>query len=496
MIGVVHAAPLTLPFGWSEDAGAAPSARARASAWAKAWGGELEQVMSTAEDDDFAETLAVVEVGSPVPPAALESPEAATPWLRERLRLAMGRGAELVDDSVLVIRRAAPGIAVVRGRGRVDGRVVMLAVGPRGPHHVAVVLQVAAGEEVLYAGVFDGAVEELDDLRPPLQPFPRGSLRLLALLAWLAAGIVVGVLWTRRSLPRPGARVAGQQVALALMGAAVLVLLVARVVLGGSGPELALADGSPWGFALELAMGGPIMAVLVLGGCELWERRLTPVASAPQQGSFAISGAQRRRAAELAMRHPPSDAYAIPPAITGDTQVGPPPAITGDTQVGPPPAITGDTQVGRAPAISGNTKVGPPPKPPVEDDYEAPPVREIIAGAIEVSTHVGPRPLPPTEDTAPRARRLVPGVAGSTPQVPTASGREDGPASLIDPGDPMPALDGRRPAPTPTEPDAATPRTDDRASQSDLFPKVELGRGPSSADSHPALDLPLPPRRS
>ncbi|MEX1365852.1 MAG: hypothetical protein AB1Z98_22180 [Nannocystaceae bacterium] len=422
---VAGAAPLTLPFGWSDGDGAAVQARERANAWANAWRGRVDQVMSTAADDDFVETLAMIESEVPLPEGVLDELPSARPWLAERLTMALGPGASLDPESVQLLERDADGVAVLRGRGRAGDTVVWVAVGPRGPRHVVVVMQVAAGEQVLYAAIFDAAIDELSGLRPPATPFPSGTVHVVAWLAWLALGLGGAITWIRRNLPRSGVRAASRQVAAVLGGAALLVLVAARLALGGSAVELSLVDSTPWVFALQLAMGGPVIALLVIAAAELIERQPTLVASAPPQGSFANSGSPR------AVGHVPAQpvARASDPALdlahaqTGDTQVGPAPTLPPV-----PPAVTGDTQVGRAPAVRGNTQVGPPPAAP-HDDMSSPPVREVIAGAIEVDTQVGPRPPRPplyegvTDDTT--ARRHI--VVELDEDV-----DEDAPASLID----------------------------------------------------------------
>ncbi|MCX4246167.1 hypothetical protein OEB96_36440 [Paraliomyxa miuraensis] len=378
-----HAAPsFEPPPGWSEGEGAAAAARSRAEAWARAWGGELDQVMSTQSDDAFAETLAIVDVAEPLPPKILTELDAGRSWLEAHAAEALGPRATLEPDTVELLPRPEPGVAVLIGRAQHDDRTAWIAVAPRGARHLGLVLMVPTSEEILYANVFDDAIDGLGGLKAPIAPFQREPLRWGALGAWLVLGLAFGVQWIRRALPRPGARVAGRQAAMVLAGAAAVVLVIARLVLSDSSVELALAGTTPWGLALELAMGGALAALLVLGLSELWARRLQPVASAPAGGSFARGDMRARRGAA-------APAEPMAPAITGDTKVGPPPAITGDTMVGPPPAIT------------GNTKIGPPPEPIPLDD--GPPVREIISGNIELETQVRRAPEPDTvKTTAPR----------------------------------------------------------------------------------------------
>lgn len=412
----VHAAPaFDPPLGWDDGAAADERARRHAEAWAATWRADVRQVMSTRTADDFAETLAILDVAAPIPAEALTDLDAGRRWLEPRVTAALGSTATLDPASLELRPRAEPGVAVLVARVQQDGRIARIAVAPNGARHLAVVLLVPRAEEVLHARVLDDVVDGLEGLRRPIAPLRRGLVRTLALVAWLVVGGALAFAWTRRSLPRPGARVAGRQAAAMLLVASVVVLVVSGAWLGDAVVELALADSSPWGLSFEVASGGAIMAVLVLGGTELWERQLRPIASAPAAGSFARSStAPHRTTASLGRPVPPSPR----PAVTGDTHVGRPPAITGDTHVGPPPAITGDTHVGPPPAVTGNTKVGPAPKPIPLEGYEAgPPVREIISGDIEVQTEVRRIPEPDTVKTAAPQPDTVKATPPSPPRL-------------------------------------------------------------------------------
>jgi hypothetical protein len=292
-------------------------------------------------------------------------------------------------------------------------------------------------------------------------------LRTVALLSWLLVGGVFAFEWTRRALPRPGARMAGRQVAVALVATSVLVLVLAGSFLGDATVELGLAGSTPWSFALELSLGGVVMAVLVLLATELWERRVRPIASAPESGSFALKTHSRSTASSLSLPRP---------AVTGDTHVGP--AVTGNTQVGPPPAppaVTGDTQVGPPPAITGNTKVGPPPRPiPLPDG--GPPVREIISGDIEVQTQVRRAPEPDTVKTTAPLPPAHHAAEADEDTNPRGTPGHDGPASLADPRDlPRGAASRRAPPPPRATPERRpAPAEAEPAHESASLPKLEI----------------------
>ena len=458
LVPLAWAAPaFSAPSGWDEGAAADPQARRRADAWAQAWSADVRSVMSTRADDGFAETLAILDVAAPMPAEALADLEAGRAWLEPRVTAALGATATLDPDGLELRPRPERGVAVLVARVRQDDRVARVAVAPLGVRHLAVVLMLPQAEEVLYAGVFDDAVEGLEGLQRPVAPLRRGLLRTVALLSWLLVGGLIAFEWTRRSLPDPGARVAGRQVAAALVATSALVLVLAGWLLGDATVELALAGSTPWSFALELVLGGVIMAVLVLVATELWERRVRPIASAPESGSFAASASGSRR---------DGSSRSIPvvqprPAVTGDTHVGPPPAVTGDTHVGPPPAapppaVTGDTHVGPPPAITGNTKVGPAPQPG-GNTGGGPPVREIISGDIEVQTQVRRAPAPDTVKTPAPAGDTVKTAAPSAPPLdadedtnPRAvPGSHDGRASLADAVEPPRGAAQRRTTPPP-----------------------------------------------
>jgi hypothetical protein len=525
-----HAAPgFSPPSGWADGAAADDEARRRADAWAQAWGADVRQVFSTRADDGFAETLAILDVAAPIPVEALADLDAGRTWLEPRVTEALGPTATLEPDGLELRARSEPGVAVLRGRVRLTDRIAHVAVAPTGARHLAVVLLLPEAEEVLYRSVFDDAVGGLSGLRRPVAPLRRGLLRAVALLSWLLVGSGLAVVWTRRSLPHPGVRVAGRQAAAALLVAAVLVLLLAGSLLGDSTVELALAGSTPWGFALELALGGLAMAVLVLAGTELWERRLEPVASAPESGTYARSStAPHRTASSLPRPAAPALRPVVtgdthkgpPPAVTGDTHKGPPPAVTGDTQVGPPPAVTGDTQIGPPPAVTGHTRVGPAPRPVSADG--GPPVREVIAGDIEVQTQVRrihepdtvktipPRPpaVDPSadEDTNPRAVPSdgPPSVAGprdARGSVPSVPAPRDGRSSV--PSVPAPR-DGRSSVPSvpaprdgrSSVPSVPTPR-DGRSSVPPPRPRTPRVGSPASVEpERPGADEPAPAREA
>ncbi|MEM9456415.1 MAG: hypothetical protein AAGF11_19700 [Myxococcota bacterium] len=474
-----RAAPMTTPLGWGRGGSAHALARDRAQAWANAWDAEVRDVMSTRSLDDFVETLAVIDAGQPLPAEVLDDPEQARTWLRKQTTAALGPKATI--DQLELLPQNEPGVAILQARVVMGEDIARLAFAPTGARHTAVVLLTPTAEEVLYARVFEDAVDSLDGLRAPVAPFARSTTRGIALGLWLVVGVVFAIVWTRRSLPRPGARVAGRQVAGLLAGAVIPVIVLARVLLGRASVELALADSSPWAMAFELGSGGLVMAGLVVIATEVWERRLQPVASAPQEGSFAVTGPMSRRrptessAGHAALRvrsqltppggtsqwphvdaeepnphakptptggtrpwpqveptgdtdHWPGPAMAAEPAPTPDGSTSQWPEIgpTGDTQVGPPPAVTGDTQVGPPPAVTGSTKVGPPPEPISEDEMQAgPPVREVISGDFEVvDTQVARRPQP-----------AAPQPAAPQPMARPQSGAHDGAAWLDDPGD-------------------------------------------------------------
>ncbi len=393
-VAPVLAAALPVPPGWESGTNAAPEAQQRAREWANAWQGEVRHVIAPSTRDNFIETVAVLELRGPMPAAALEDVEQGRAWLEPQVARLLGTIAAIDGDTVELRARPEPGVSVLQAR--VDGQehIAWVAFAPRGAAHVAVVLQVRASEEVLYTEVFDDTVAALAELRPPIAPFARSTVRWAAAFCWLLIAGLGTWVWTRRSLPRPGARVAGRQVAAAVLAAAAVVVVIAGLGLGVWSLELGLADSSPWGLAAELGAMGLLGAGLALVATEVWARRLQPVASAPHQGSFAA-------AAGPTPRHPTSEVPQMP-AAPGASGLAPAAVVpnahselpspggveapasldpwdgarvgsipvprdhpqTGDTVVGPPPSAPADVPTGRAHGVSGDTVVGPAPAAP------------------------------------------------------------------------------------------------------------------------------------
>ncbi|MEM7159921.1 MAG: hypothetical protein AAF799_44185 [Myxococcota bacterium] len=422
-VGLAIAAPRDVPSGWNSGDAAAATAQSNAADWAAAWGGQVEFVMSTPDDDALVETLVIVDVPAPLPDGFTSDSSTAHAWLEPRAQKAFGTQLSLPATATSFEPTDRPDVGITRGRATIDDRVVLLAVAPKGARHVVVVMVLAANEEILYGDVFESTVDGLDGLSSTIAPFPRTTWRIVGWALWLVFGLGAAIEWTRRSLPRPGARVAGRQVAALLAATSILVLVVLGPSLGDSAVELTLAGTTPWSFAAELAAGGIVAAILAVVVTELWARRLTPVASAPRAGTFApVATAPRAAessASTLEVRNP-----ALPPVPSID--------------------VPSDD-----PALSTTSNTGAP-LAPARPEPGAPDGPASLIDARES----GPEPSydDPTK----------PIVVGSIPKA-------------IDPEE----------APTPAPESTG-------ASQSDLFPRLTVERGPQPTDSHPALDAPIP----
>lgn len=323
-VSLAIAAARFVPAGWVDGDAVAPAVQRDAEAWASAWEGQVQRVMSTETKDDLVETVVILDVPLPLPAEVTNDSVAAGQWLQARGRKAFGTSLSLPDTEVSLQSTEQPNLNIARGRATIDERLVLLAVAPKGARHVVVVMVLAASEEVLYGSIFDSTLESLEGLVPTIAPFPRTLWRTVGWVLWLVIGLAVTIEWTRRSLPLPGARLAGRQMAGFLFATSILVLVIVGSSVGGSAVELSLAGSSPWSFAAEVAAGGVVAAVLAVLITEVWARRLTPVASAPQQGSFAHVSAGTRppesSASTLPVRNPslpPVPSIDVPSADPG-----------------------------------------------------------------------------------------------------------------------------------------------------------------------------------
>lgn len=297
------AASVVVPSGWRQGDAVTAEARDRAERWARAWQGEVVALASTAADDSLSETLALIEVAAPLPAELLTDTEAATPWMLARMQEAFGGSATVPTESIELRHTAKRGVAIVVGRGNVEGQLGLVAFAPRGAHYLALVLWIDAEDEILYGTVFEDALGGLGDLQAPIAPFPVASTILVAWLLWLGLGLGLGGWWVHRGRATPGPRVAGRQAAVVIALVAVVLLTAVGMSLGNAQAELALADSTPWGLAMYTSVGGVAVTLVLLLVGEGLERSQRTVASAPTQGTFA-----HRSTADLTPTASPSPA--------------------------------------------------------------------------------------------------------------------------------------------------------------------------------------------
>jgi hypothetical protein len=278
------AVSIDTPAGWAADQAAQPQARSRAQAWAVATGYRLVTVASTTTQDDFAETLAVLEIAEPLSGAAIEEADGA--------RDVLARAASLVVDSreppaeFSTEDSPVPGATLLMGRWDVGDLTYRVALAPSGPTQSLVVLAARTQEAPLHRAAFTGAVDSMQGVTPPIAPFPRNTWRFGALVIWLlVAGGTFGLVTATADR-------AGDHAETARRSAGVLVVLslVAGVavftMLGSELAALQLARVSRMWMTVEVASLGAILgAVMWVAARGLGNQ--ARVQSAPTGGVYA-----------------------------------------------------------------------------------------------------------------------------------------------------------------------------------------------------------------
>lgn len=240
----------------------------------------LVTTWSTQRDDDFTETMALIEVAGPLPPLGDREPgevllALAGPLVPEDVELAGARAVENEDER-------PPTLVAHWTNGE---RVQHLAVASSGATHSLIVMEVQASEASLYASTFDTLVEGLEGIAAPVHPFPLSRWRWATFWGWLSlAGAVGSVL--RITMMRSIGWIL-QIVAVICVGCAIAAGAAVFLGLSDRMHEMELAATSPMAVATETAFMGAVVAGLALAGAVLLRTRQRPVKSAPADGIYA-----------------------------------------------------------------------------------------------------------------------------------------------------------------------------------------------------------------
>lgn len=273
---------IPIPPGWVE-ARAPEEAFERAEAWAEG-GSRVERVLTPAEDDDFAETLAILAIPRPLDARALSDPEQAMVALAEA-------GRDLLDaedgPAEMQLVAVAGDTTALTGRWEDDAMVVRVALVPTGATHAAIVLAVRPRADVLYSGVFESSLAAVEGGIAPAQTFARGKWLKWSWMFWLLAGVVGAVFVVRARDGGTGPVPVARRVAAVLVGAVVVVAVIAAIATSSLDAELARSGVSaPW-MVVQIGIGGLVVAGSLVAGATLWERRSGPIASAPTGATFS-----------------------------------------------------------------------------------------------------------------------------------------------------------------------------------------------------------------
>jgi hypothetical protein len=240
--------------------------------------------------DDFAELLVRLDVRGPLPPETFAEATAG-----EVLQSAIGDPLGLAGPPADVRLVPVAATYLARGRWAGDGTTVLGAVAPAGGMHVVVLLEVTAGEESLYRGVFDDALDSMTGIRAPVVAFDPEGWRSGAGVAWLVVAVIVFVA-VGATADRNGEHGRTGRVTASLMVTLGTVVAVAVYAwLAGAGEALLLGGVSREWVAAETGLIGMALGLVAYLVGQSLERRRVAVQSAPATGAYVSRAGGRRR---------------------------------------------------------------------------------------------------------------------------------------------------------------------------------------------------------
>ncbi|RMG97873.1 MAG: hypothetical protein D6705_07715 [Deltaproteobacteria bacterium] len=364
------AAPAIVPpAGWRTPA--LPQAQDRAAALAAQMGGEVLEVASTAEVDDFVETLALVEVPEPLPRETMTEDAAARAYVDDR-------AGRLLDGATITRIERVPtgeaGLSYIDARLQADPTYAHVAIVPYGARTLWVVAWSSGNEAPLYRRVAEPTIRAVAALAtPPITPFDRGGALLTAWLGWLLAGGVVYVALLLLADRRGDHFEAATKSAWIVGGATLVVGAGAAIAFGSSAERLALVGTTPLSMAVHVALPGALLAIAAL------------VASRLLSSSGRIASAPEGAGTGLPQLYRPYDNPPGPPSTEGPGASGEPP-VTGSppAAIDLPPAEEGDPPATLTDAheVATEHPIAAIPKMIVEDRTPVP--SDSVAGAYHL----------------------------------------------------------------------------------------------------------------
>lgn len=269
------------PRTWAEAHETAPEAQRRAGRWKDTLGLRLVQVMSSSNDDGFAETAAMFERSEPVSSEIMKTEATAVAELARLVGSVVGSQAP--DASGL--RTTATGSTVAWGRWIVDELAYECVLAPSGDSSSILVIAVKASEFEQHGEVIDGIIANLEGVSEPMPPFSLLAWRIGAVLLWIALAVALHAAMLRFVDQDEDHATAGRRAALINLGLVVLGTVAGYFVLGPRELAIVHSGSSVTAVAVWIFVAG----IVVVGAHFLISSRLDRgvVQSAPTTGAFA-----------------------------------------------------------------------------------------------------------------------------------------------------------------------------------------------------------------
>ena len=271
------------PTGW--DAAPRAEARERAEGWASTLGARLQQTFGTRTEDEFVETLAVLEL-----PGVMKVEDGLDPTAE------LSRALEpLLAGEPSEVEMSSEGTTPIITGEWAEGDVTYeVAVASAGPMRGVVILAVQSSEATLYGQVFEEFLGGITGLASPIAPFDHAQWQWGSAIGWVLFVGLCTLLVSSTGLGSEGPEASGRVVALVCVAVALIGAGLAYMVLADEEARLALAGLDRSLLAVEFAAIGLVLALTAWGLGRIRERSVSRVESAPAGGAFAGRPAPER----------------------------------------------------------------------------------------------------------------------------------------------------------------------------------------------------------